>query len=356
MRKFSILAKKMLKKTAVIALGLIMALQMGGCGQKSAGTAAGAAGTQAAAAKKSAAVENPTAGDSTAAKNTAASASEAAAEAVTAAEAGTQSTEMTAAEAEPVSTEPEEIYLDPDWEYAYESEINSGCAVLYRASENRKDIVIGVNAGHGTEGGAGERTYCHPDHSPKTTGGSTAAGSETATAVSGGMTFYDGTPEREATLQVAQALRDLLLESGYDVLMLRDGDDVQLDNIARTVICNNTADCHIAIHFDGDGLGYDKGAFYISVPEGIKDMDPVDDNWEACDALGENLVEGLSGEGVDIHGGGSMAIDLTQTSYSTIPSVDIELGNQASDLSSESIAQYAEGLLQGIEMWSTQQE
>ena len=275
--------------------------------------------------------------------------------AAAAADAGSTA-EMTAAETEPVSTEPEEIYLDPEWEYAYESEINSGCAVLYRASENRKDIVIGVNAGHGTEGGTGERTYCHPDHSPKTTGGSTAAGSETATAVSGGMTFYDGTPEREATLQVAQALRDLLLESGYDVLMLRDGDDVQLDNIARTVICNNTADCHIAIHFDGDGLGYDKGAFYISVPEGIKDMDPVDDNWEACDALGENLVEGLSGEGVDIHGGGSMAIDLTQTSYSTIPSVDIELGNQASDLSSESIAQYAEGLLQGIEMWSTQQE
>lgn len=30
-----------------------------------------------------------------------------------------------------------------------------------------------------------------------------------------------------------------------------------------------------------------------------------------------------------IHGSGSMAIDLTQTSYSTIPSVDMELGNAA---------------------------
>ena len=41
--------------------------------------------------------------------------------------------------------------------------------------------------------------------------------------------------------------------------------------------------------------------------------------------------------------------DLTQTSYSTIPSVDIELGNQASDHSEEAIDRYAEGLLAGVE-------
>ena len=254
-------------------------------------------------------------------------------------------------EAEIVDTEPEEIYLDPSWTYAEYSEINSGAAVLYRAAENRKNLVIGVNAGHGTEGGVNHKTYCHPDQSPKTTGGSTSAGAVEATAVSAGMSFHDGTPEHSVTLEIAQALKDKLREAGYDVLMLRDGEDVQLDNIARTVISNNVADCHIAIHFDGDGQGYDKGAFYISVPEGIKDMDPVDDNWESCDALGENLIDGL-----DIFGGGSMAIDLTQTSYSTIPSVDIELGNQASDHSEEAIDRYAEGLLAGVELFADEQE
>ncbi|MDO5455562.1 MAG: N-acetylmuramoyl-L-alanine amidase [Eubacteriales bacterium] len=259
-------------------------------------------------------------------------------------------------EAEIVDTEPEEIYLDPSWTYAEYSEINSGAAVLYRAAENRKNLVIGVNAGHGTEGGVNHKTYCHPDQSPKTTGGSTSAGAVEATAVSTGMSFHDGTPEHSVTLEIAQALKDKLLEAGYDVLMLRDGEDVQLDNIARTVISNNVADCHIAIHFDGDGQGYDKGAFYISVPEGIKDMDPVDDNWESCDALGENLIDGLEEVGVDIFGGGSMAIDLTQTSYSTIPSVDIELGNQASDHSEEAIDRYAEGLLAGVELFADEQE
>ena len=66
---------------------------------------------------------------------------------------------------------------------------------------------------------------------------------------------------------MAEILRDKLLAAGYDVLMVRDGSDVQLDNVARTVICNNVADCHISLHWDGDGLSYDKGCFYISVPD-----------------------------------------------------------------------------------------
>ena len=46
--------------------------------------------------------------------------------------------------------------------------------------------------------------------------------------------------------------------------------------------------------------------------------------------------------------GGSMSIDLTQTSYSTIPSVDMELGNACSDHSDGALNTQAEGLLQGI--------
>ena len=60
---------------------------------------------------------------------------------------------------------------------------------MYKASENRNGIVVGVNAGHGTSGGSSVKTLCHPDGSAKTTGGSTAAGATKATAVSGGMTW-----------------------------------------------------------------------------------------------------------------------------------------------------------------------
>lgn len=251
-------------------------------------------------------------------------------------------------------TDLQQITLDPSWEYADHSKINTGAAVLYRAPEEsgRKDIVIGVNAGHGTTGGSKVKTLCHPDGSAKTTGGSTAAGATEAAAVSGGMTFQDGTPEREVTLRMAQILRDKLLAAGYDVLMLRDGEDVQLDNVARTVICNNVADCHIALHWDsGDGKDYDKGCFYISVPEALKSMEPVASHWQQHDALGADLVEGLRGQGITIYGKGTMSIDLTQTSYSTIPSVDMELGNGYSDHSDATLNTLAEGLLSGIQTY-----
>lgn len=265
--------------------------------------------------------------------------------------------------AEPAQSQPveyidlQQITLDSTWEYADHSKINTGAAVLYLASEEsgRKGIVIGVNAGHGTAGGAKVKTLCHPDGSAKVTGGSTAAGATEAAAVSGGMTFQDGTPEREVTLRMAQILRDKLLSSGYDVLMLRDSEDVQLDNVARTVICNNVANCHIALHWDsGDGKNYDKGCFYISVPEALKTMEPVASHWQQHDTLGTDLVEGLREQGTTIYGKGNMSIDLTQTSYSTIPSVDMELGNAYSDHSDVVLEQLATGLLAGINTYFEQ--
>lgn len=242
----------------------------------------------------------------------------------------------------------ENVYLDSSWEYADHTVINSGYAVLYTAEASRKNLVVGVNAGHGTSGGTSVKTLCHPDGSAKTTGGTTGQGATQAVAVSSGMTFQDGTAESSVTLRMAQILRDKLLAAGYDVLMVRDGSDVQLDNVARTVICNNRANCHIALHWDGDGLDYDKGCFYIRVPDGIKGMEPVASHWQQHDALGAALVEGLRGQGAKINGKGSMAIDLTQTSYSTVPSVDIELGNACSDHSDGTLGMLADGLVAGV--------
>ncbi|MDO4616976.1 MAG: N-acetylmuramoyl-L-alanine amidase [Lachnospiraceae bacterium] len=252
---------------------------------------------------------------------------------------------------EPVDTTPVPVYFDESWEFAQNSMIHTGNAVLYKAGENRKDIVIGVNAGHGCEGGSSVYTYCHPDQTPKVTGGSTAAGSVQATACAVGMTFFDGTPERDVNLAEAQVLKQMLLENGYDVLMIREGEDVQLDNIARTLICNAYADCHIAIHWDGDGLDYDKGAYYMSVPEALKTMYPVSETWERSNQLGDCLISGLSGQGCAIFDYGSMPVDLTQTSYSTVPSIDIELGNAASDHSQPVLENLAAGLTAGIDLF-----
>ena len=242
-----------------------------------------------------------------------------------------------------------QVTLNSSWKYADYAKIKSGAAVLYRTTASeKKNKVIAVNAGHGTKGGTSVKTQCHPDGTPKVTGGTTGAGATSAVAVSTGMTFSDGTPESKVTLAMAKVFKDKLLAAGYDVLMIRDGDDVQLDNIARSVIANNAADCHIALHWDGDGLNYDKGCFYISVPDGLKSMEPVASHWSEHNALGSALVEGLRAQGAKINGGGSMSIDLTQTSYSTVPSVDMELGNACSDHSDSVLDLLGNGLVQGV--------
>ncbi len=243
----------------------------------------------------------------------------------------------------------EEVSLDMSWEYADHAVIYSGKAVLYRSAKDRKGVVVALNAGHGTIGGDQKSVYCHPDRSPKVTHGSNPKGSYKAVAVAGGMIFVDGTTEAQASLDVARRLRNTLLADGYDVLMIRDADDVQLDNVARTVIANNMSDCLVSIHFDGDGLNYDKGCFYIPVPDEIKEMEPVVSIWREHERLGQSLIKGLKQRGCSRYDGRVDALELTQTCYATVPAVVVELGNARSDISDEALQKYADGLAAGIE-------
>lgn len=240
-------------------------------------------------------------------------------------------------------------------EFAEFSVIHTGWATMY-VPENQNGYTVCVNAGHGTSGGDSQKTYSHPDKTPKVTGGTTAAGAVQSTAVSSGMTFSDGTSEYSVTLKCAKYLRDELIGRGYSVLMIRDDsltEATQLDNIARTVMANTYADIHVAIHWDGDGLSYDKGCFYMSVPDtgGYRQMYPVSEHWQQHHELGNSLVSALKSSGFSSWNGGSLEQDLTQTSYSKIPSVDIELGNQSSAHDDATVGKQATALADGIEAY-----
>lgn len=242
------------------------------------------------------------------------------------------------------------VTLTDSMPYASFSAINTGAATLYKNPDPvRGKYVICVNAGHGTRGGQSVKTQCHPDGSPKVTGGTTGAGATTAVAVSSGMTFGDGKSESSVTLAQALILKEMLLDAGYSVLMIRETDDVQLDNVARTVLANEFADCHIALHWDSSEK--DKGAFYCSVPDvaSYRAMEPVASTWQKSHALGDSIIAGLKGQGIKIFSGGSMALDLTQTSYSSIPSIDLELGDKSSDHSDSRLRLNAAGIIDGLD-------
>ncbi len=244
------------------------------------------------------------------------------------------------------------VYLNDNWQYASFSKIYSDPAFLYRSNMfKRKNIVVAVNAGHGTSGGQKVMTYCHPDKSAKVTGGTTSIGSIQSYSISDGTSFSNGITEAEVNLKVANYLKERLLTNGYDVLMLRISDDTKLDNIARTIIANNVADVHISIHFDASSL--DNGAFYISVPDlnEYREMYPVSEHWRNHEKLGECLIKGLKIKDAKVAAFNSIPLDLTQTSFSTIPSVDIELGDLKSDISEKALKKYANGLYEGIEIY-----
>ena len=78
-------------------------------------------------------------------------------------------------------------------------------------------------------------------------------------------------------------------------------------------------------------------------------MEPVASHWEDHERLGESILEGVKTHGIRIFGNGSVEIDLTQTSYSTIPSVDVEVGDRASDYTQETQEKIASGILSGIQ-------
>lgn len=250
-----------------------------------------------------------------------------------------------------------ELAFSEEFPYSQFSAIHTGTAVLYENhGEYANGIVVCLNAGHGCKGGEQYKTYCHPDKTPKVTGGSTKAGAVKATAINSGMTFSDGTPEHKVTLAMAQILREKLLNKGYSVLMVRDSEDEQLDNIARTVMANAYADCHISIHWDSTQS--DKGAFFMSVPSdsSYRNMEPVASHWQDHELLGKHLIQGLRTRDVKIFGDGEMEMDLTQTSYSTVPSVDIELGDKKSDYGQSVLENMAEGLAVGVDGFFAEKE
>lgn len=247
-----------------------------------------------------------------------------------------------------------EITFDMSWDYAGNSAIHDGTVRLYRSdAKSRRNKTVCVNAGHGTEGGTDVKTLCHPDGSPKLVTGSTAAGATYATAISKGVTMATGESEAAATLRAAYFVREELLKSGYDVLMIRETDDVQLDNVARTLIASHCADAHIALHYDS--TTNDKGAFFCSVPndESYKNMEPVRSWWQLHDMLGRCLIMGLEGEGFSKWNSGELEMDLTQTSYSTVPSVDLEIGDTVSDHFDAALTGVARGIRAGLDLFFT---
>lgn len=256
----------------------------------------------------------------------------------------------------------EDVYVDFSAPYATFSIINDGHATLYKHSggiftSKWNGVTIAINAGHGTKGGSKIKTFSHPDFTPKVSGGTTKKGEILSSAVSEGTMLNGGISEADVNLMIAVRVKEKLLDAGYNVLMIREDDDLRLDNIARTVIADTNADLHIAIHFDSTDT--DKGIFYIAPynDESYLSMMPLRDNAKNINDFGHAMIEAYRDMGEKIwKDKGVLQGDLTQISYSRKPSIDIELGDKATIIDDEKIEKLAEGMLRGINSFCISRE
>jgi N-acetylmuramoyl-L-alanine amidase len=114
---------------------------------------------------------------------------------------------------------------------------------------------------------------------------------EKAKVSSGTMSRFDGYPEYKLTLAVSLKLQESLEEAGYEVIMIRTVNDVDISNSERAAVANEAhADAFIRIHANGSEDPSDNGVMTICQ---TPDNPYCGDLYEESHRLSEAILDGV---------------------------------------------------------------
>ena len=178
--------------------------------------------------------------------------------------------------------------------------------------------------------------------------------SETKAKVTGGTTgTTTGLKEYELNLQVAQKLEEILLERGYEVIMVRTSHDVDISNSERAAVANEAgADAFIRIHANGSEDSSVHGAMTIcQTPSNPYNGALYEESRALADAVLDCFVASTGASKQYVWETDSMS----GINWASVPATIIEMGYMTNPTEDQNMAsedyQYlmAEGIANGID-------
>lgn len=162
-----------------------------------------------------------------------------------------------------------------------------------------------------------------------------------------------GIREYELNLKLAKNVKKNLEEYGYEVVLTRDSNDVDLSNSDRAMIANTTeADLYVVI-----GTGSSQG---VSVKCQTEDNPYTFDNYDKSRLLADTLLGSIVQDSECKDNGVDEVDDYTAINWSVVPTAVVEIGDlsnideEAKLTNDEYQKKLAKGIADGVESYFSQ--